>query len=164
MDVAGLNQVSAEEARGLLRPCLDVERWVEGLIAARPFADAAECLEAARTVAHPLTPQEVDDALRHHPRIGEKPAGDSAEADHSRREQAGLGTIGGTVEEQLAAGNAEYERTFGRVFLIRAAGRTPGEILAELQRRLTNPPEEELEEAGQQLEEIAVLRLEEMLR
>ena len=164
MDVADLNELSAEEARALLRPCLDVERWVEGVVAARPFAGIEACLETARTAAHPLAGQEIEDALRHHPRIGEKASGESEEAAHSRREQAGLGTLGDTVEAQLAAGNAEYERVFGRVFLIRAAGRSAEEILAELQRRLANSPEEELRETGQQLEEIAVLRLEEMLR
>ncbi|MBR7552297.1 OHCU decarboxylase, partial [Mycobacterium tuberculosis] len=46
-----------------------------------------------------------------------------------------------------------------RVFLIRAAGRTPEEILAERDRRMTNTPEDELAEVGDQLIEIAVLRL-----
>ena len=36
------------------------------------------------------------------------------------------------VTAAIAAGNAAYEERFGRVFLIRAAGRSPEQILAEL--------------------------------
>ena len=58
------------------------------------------------------------------------------------------------------AGNREYEEKFGRVFLIRAAGRTAPEILQALNSRLANTPAEEDTIVAQQLREIAVLRLE----
>ncbi|MET0813427.1 MAG: 2-oxo-4-hydroxy-4-carboxy-5-ureidoimidazoline decarboxylase, partial [Microbacterium sp.] len=48
---------------------------------------------------------------------------------------------------------------FGRVFLIRAAGRSPEEMLAELDRRLSNDDGTEAAEATGQLAEIALLRL-----
>ena len=51
------------------------------------------------------------------------------------------------VTAAIAAGNAAYEQRFGRVFLIRAAGRSPEQILAELQRRLRNDDETEAAEA-----------------
>ena len=63
------------------------------------------------------------------------------------------------VAAAIAAGNAAYEDRFGRVFLIRAAGRSPEEMLAELQRRLGNDDDTEAREALGQLAEIAVLRL-----
>ena len=63
------------------------------------------------------------------------------------------------VTAAIAAGNAAYEQRFGRVFLIRAAGRAPEQILAELQRRLRNDDEAEAAEALAQLAEIAILRL-----
>ena len=62
--------------------------------------------------------------------------------------------------EALAQGNRDYEEKFGRVFLIRAAGRTAPEILAALNERLANSPAEEDVTVAQQLREIAVLRLE----
>ena len=46
------------------------------------------------------------------------------------------------------------------MFRIRAAGRSREEILAALNARLANTPEEEQVVIGQQLREIAVLRLE----
>ncbi len=57
-------------------------------------------------------------------------------------------------------GTGSYEQKFGQVFLIRAAGRSREEILAALNTRLAHTPEEELVVIGQQLREIAVLRLE----
>ena len=45
------------------------------------------------------------------------------------------------------------------MFLIRAAGRAPEEILAELQRRLNNTADAEVDEALDQLRQIAMLRL-----
>ncbi|MDO5492732.1 MAG: 2-oxo-4-hydroxy-4-carboxy-5-ureidoimidazoline decarboxylase [Nesterenkonia sp.] len=164
MDLEEFNSLPAEQARSLLRPCLDVERWAEVVSAGRPYDDLDRCLEAARTGAHPLTSEEIEAAMAHHPRIGERAGGDSVEATHSRREQAGLGELGDTVRTRLAEGNIAYEQRFGRVFLIRAAGRSSEEILAELERRLENSAEQELAETGEQLEQIAALRLEGMLR
>ena len=63
------------------------------------------------------------------------------------------------VTAAIAAGNVAYEQRFGRVFLIRAAGRAPEQILAELQRRLRNDDQAEASEALAQLAEIAILRL-----
>ncbi|SDR95856.1 2-oxo-4-hydroxy-4-carboxy-5-ureidoimidazoline decarboxylase [Brevibacterium sandarakinum] len=163
MDLGEFNQLSSDDARASLRPCLDVDRWIDGVVAARPFSSVEAALEAARTSAAPLTDDEINQAMSHHPRIGEKAKGSSAEAAHSSREQAGLGALDGSVQDRLAAGNAAYEERFDRVFLIRAAGRDPEEILAELERRMTNTDTAELAEVGEQLIQIATLRLEGIL-
>ena len=70
MDLEEFNSLPAEQARSLLRPCLDVERWTEVVSAGRPYDDLDRCLEAARTGAHPLTSEEIEAAMAHHPRIG----------------------------------------------------------------------------------------------
>ncbi|HCG57204.1 MULTISPECIES: 2-oxo-4-hydroxy-4-carboxy-5-ureidoimidazoline decarboxylase [Brevibacterium] len=163
MDLSEFNQLPADDARTALRPCLDVDRWIDGVVAARPYSDLAAALDSARTSANPLSPDEIARAMSHHPRIGEKAKGASAEAAHSSREQAGLGSLEGDVQDRLAAGNAAYEERFDRVFLIRAAGRSPEEILAELQRRMSNTDTQELAEVGEQLIQIAALRLEGIL-
>jgi 2-oxo-4-hydroxy-4-carboxy-5-ureidoimidazoline decarboxylase len=163
VDLDEFNRLPADEARSLLRPCLDVDRWVDAVVSARPYPDLDSALAAARTDAAPLRTDEIDAAMSHHPRIGEKAQGDSAEAAHSSREQAGLGTLDDEVQSRLAAGNAAYEERFDRVFLIRAAGRTPTEILSELERRMTNTAAEENTEVGEQLIDIAALRLEGIL-
>ncbi|SDT08366.1 2-oxo-4-hydroxy-4-carboxy-5-ureidoimidazoline decarboxylase [Brevibacterium siliguriense] len=162
MDLAEFNRLPADDARGILRPCLDVDRWIDAVVDARPLSDLDSARSASRA-AGPLTTAEIDAAMSHHPRIGEKAKGESAEAAHSSREQAGLGTLEADVQTRLAEGNAAYETRFDRVFLIRAAGRTPEEILSELERRMDNTAEDETAEVGEQLVQIAELRLEGIL-
>jgi 2-oxo-4-hydroxy-4-carboxy-5-ureidoimidazoline decarboxylase len=59
----------------------------------------------------------------------------------------------------LLDGNRAYEERFGHVFLIRAAGRSPEEMLAELRRRLDNDAAAERAEATEQLAQITGLRV-----
>ena len=152
------NRLERSEAAALLRPCLDVERWVSSVVEGRPYANSDELFAAARSAASPLTGAEVEAALAHHPRIGERAAGGSAEAALSRSEQATL-TLDEDVQRQLVEGNQAYEQRFRRVFLIRAAGRSSTEILAKLQCRLANDAETEDAVVADQLREIAMLRL-----
>lgn len=147
-----------------LRAALGVERWVADVAAAGPFPDLAGLLAAADAASASLTPGEVGEALAHHPRIGERAAGTDEAAAHSRREQAAADADAGDTDlaARLAAGNRAYEERFGRIFLIRALGRSRAEILAELDRRLALDDAADLRIVGQQLGEIARLRLEAM--
>lgn len=160
MKLDAFNRLDAEAARALVRPCADVDRWIDAVVAGRPYASRAELVAAARTSAAPWTIAEIDRALSHHPRIGQPASGPSAEASLSRSEQAGLGMPGDDVAAALAAGNRAYEERFGRVFLIRAAGRSAPEILAALRERLAHTEGEEIPVIADQLRQIAVLRLE----
>ncbi|MGO4188761.1 2-oxo-4-hydroxy-4-carboxy-5-ureidoimidazoline decarboxylase [Pseudarthrobacter sp. TAF60_1] len=160
MHLQQFNAAGRTEATEFLRPCLDIQRWIDELADARPYSSLDSLLASAREAATPFTPAEMDAALAHHPRIGEQAKGHSAEAKLSQSEQAGLGAANATVARTLAEGNRAYEEKFGQVFLIRAAGRSREEILAALHTRLGHTPEEEQPIIGQQLREIAVLRLE----
>lgn len=159
MQLERFNSVDRAEAINVLRPCLDIQRWVEHIADARPFGSLDSLLGFARETAEPFTPEEVASAMAHHPRIGERPKAQTTEAAMSRSEQAGVNPGDDGVVTALAEGNREYEAKFGRVFLIRAAGRTAGEILASLQERLTHTAEEEAVIVAGQLREIALLRI-----
>ncbi len=162
--VERFNAAGREQVRDWLTACLDVPRWVDEVGAGRPYADAGAVLDAARSAAQPLTPDEVDRALSHHPRIGDRPAaGGGASAQMSASEQSGVDPADAEVADALAAGNAAYEQRFGHVFLIRAAGRPTREILDALHQRLKRTPEQERSTTAEQLREIAVLRLEGVL-
>lgn len=150
------NSSTRDAAVDVVKPALDIPRWYDGIVDGRPYATVAELSDAAMRVAAPLTPAELDAAIAHHPRIGERAAGHSAEAALARAEQAG---VDATAADALAAGNRAYEERFDRVFLVRAAGRSAEDILALLQQRLGNSPEQELAVVDQQLREIAALRL-----
>ncbi|MCP9002082.1 2-oxo-4-hydroxy-4-carboxy-5-ureidoimidazoline decarboxylase [Pseudarthrobacter sp. RMG13] len=160
MHLEQFNMAGRPEAADMLRPCLDIQRWIDELADARPYSSIDALLAAGGGAAKPFTPAEIEAALAHHPRIGERAQGDSAEAKLSQSEQAGLGVADAAVAEALAEGNRAYEEKFGQVFLIRAAGRSREEILAALNTRLAHTPEAEQAIIGQQLREIAVLRLE----
>ena len=160
MHLEQFNAASRTEAGDFLRPCLDIQRWIDELADGRPYASPDALLTAGRNAANPFMPAEIDAALAHHPRIGEQAKGNSAEAKLSQAEQAGLGVADFSVAQALAEGNRAYEEKFGQVFLIRAAGRSREDILAALNTRLAHTPEEEQSIIGQQLREIAVLRLE----
>jgi 2-oxo-4-hydroxy-4-carboxy-5-ureidoimidazoline decarboxylase len=152
------NQLTPEASSQLLRPCLDIDRWVSTLINDRPYASVDDLVETARRAADPFSEAEIEAALAHHPRIGQRATGDSAEAALSRSEQSGVVTDE-DVQRRLQEGNQAYEQRFGRVFLIQAAGRTAEEILASLQSRLRNDEETERSIVADQLREIAILRL-----
>ena len=110
-----------------------------------------------------MSPADVDAALSAHPRIGDRAEGSSAEATWSRQEQASVGEADAAVQARLRDGNVAYEQRFDRVFLVRAAGRTPAQILTELERRLGNDPQSEQREVVDQLAQITRLRLEKLL-
>ncbi len=153
-----LNAGDPAQVRAALAACLDAPAWVERVFAGRPYATADHLLRAGEQAASALPAEQVLTALAAHPRIGDRPAGEGATAAASRREQAGVADDPATARA-LAAGNAAYERRFGHVFLIRAAGRSAADVLAALEQRLGNDPATEVGVAGGQLREIAVLRL-----
>jgi len=157
------NALDRDAARAALRPCVDIDRWIDEVVDGRPYADVEAALAAGRLAAEPWTEAEIDGALAHHPRIGDRPQGASAEATFSRSEQAGVDVTDADVQAALVSGNLAYEDRFGRVFLIRAADRSSREILDALNARLLHSPDEELPVVAQQLREIAVLRLEGVL-
>ncbi|MFF5792616.1 2-oxo-4-hydroxy-4-carboxy-5-ureidoimidazoline decarboxylase [Paeniglutamicibacter sp. NPDC012692] len=158
MDLLHFNTLDTPAAASVLRPCLDVDRWIDSIVDSRPFGSIEDLVAQAGLAASSLSEEEIASALAHHPRIGERAEGGSTEATLSREEQSALALDDG-IKKSLSAGNRAYEQRFDRVFLIRAAGRSSEEILAELDRRLSNADEEETREVGQQLREIALLRL-----
>ena len=160
--VDDFNRLADDDARALLRQCLTVQRWGRDVAAARPYADRSALLARAATAAATLSDDELDEALSGHPRIGER-AGVGHNAEFSASEQARVRDLDGDTAKALAAGNRAYEKRFGRVFLIRAAGRDTMEILAELDRRLDNDEQAERGEVVQNVREIALLRLEQLV-
>jgi OHCU decarboxylase len=134
----------------------DLEARLYGCLASRRWAHAVAAGEPADRAMDQLTDQEWLEAMKAHPRIGER-GGDapkSSELEQGRAMQASAATLAA-----LAAENRRYEERFGHVFLIFASGRSAEEILSELRRRLNNDPPPELEEAKRELRKIALMRL-----
>ena len=152
-----------DEAGRVLRACCASSAWVDRVRAGRPYASPEQLLDTAERACRELSPADVDEALAAHPRIGERAQGASTEAQWSRQEQASVSDADARTRERLRELNVEYEQRFDRVFLVRAAGRTPQELLAELERRLANDPDTERREVAEQLAQITRLRVERLV-
>ncbi len=157
--VATLDSLPADDAAALLRPCCASDRWVIEVLAARPVGSLVRLTEVSHTALAALDWPDVEQALAAHPRIGERREGADAEARWSRQEQSGAHAGADTVKAALVQGNLDYERQFGHVFLIRAAGRSAEDMLAALRERLVNVPGVERGVVRGQLAEIVQLRL-----
>jgi 2-oxo-4-hydroxy-4-carboxy-5-ureidoimidazoline decarboxylase len=131
-------------------------RWAEAVADGRPYRNLETVQDAADEIWQHLDAADWREALDGHPRIGEQ---GGASAEFSRQEQAGMSGAAEDVRVAIAAGNRVYEDRFGHVFLISAAGRAPAEILAELERRLHNPPDVELRVAAEEHRRITRMRL-----
>jgi 2-oxo-4-hydroxy-4-carboxy-5-ureidoimidazoline decarboxylase len=160
--VAALEDVNVEPAEQVseaLRACNAAPSFAGAVLAGRPYATVDALITRAEEVARALPWDEVSAALAAHPRIGDRVEGSSAEAQASRREQSSMGGADDEVRAALLDGNRAYEQRFDHVFLIRAAGRSPQEMLAELRRRLGNDEAAERAEVTEQLAQITGLRV-----
>ena len=153
------NAEPPERAREALHACNAAPSFAGTVTDGRPYDSADALVARAEAVSRGLPWSEVAVALAAHPRIGDRVQGSSAEAAASRREQSAMGTAEESVRAAIVAGNRDYEERFDHVFLIRAAGRSPQEMLAELRRRLANDPAEERAEVTEQLAQITGLRV-----
>jgi 2-oxo-4-hydroxy-4-carboxy-5-ureidoimidazoline decarboxylase len=161
-----LDDVSEEEARASLMRCCGSSRWVERMLAARPFRDRERLFAAASRSWRALDVADWDEAFSHHPRIGE-PGSASATATATTtwasNEQAGATRAADDVRAAIAEGNHAYEAKFGRIYLVCATGKSGEELLAILRSRLENDPETEVNISAFEQEKITRLRLEKLL-
>ena len=161
--LTAFNEMDEDLARERLLTCLDVPRWADELLAARPYDDLEQLEARLIDVAATMSDDELARALARHPRIGERADAERHDASLSSREQSGLDRADADVVRKLEDGNRAYEERFGRVFIIRAAGRDAREILDQLRTRLANSDEAERAETIDQLTQIALLRNREAL-
>jgi 2-oxo-4-hydroxy-4-carboxy-5-ureidoimidazoline decarboxylase len=165
--VSLLDRLPEPEAALLLESCCGSRGWVRGMLERRPFGGLDALLAAADDVWWSLDRDDWLEAFSHHPRIGESAAaaspGERARG-WSADEQRGVSASADEVRAALAVGNQEYERRFGHIYLVSAAGRSAAELLTYLHQRLTNDPATELRVAAGEQAKITALRLRKLLR
>lgn len=157
-----LDEADAGEARRLLTACCGGRRWVEVMLARRPFGSAEELLAGARQAWFALSADDWREAFTHHPRIGDRQAlreRFAATAHLSEREQGGVEGASAAVLDRLADANRRYEKRFGYIFIVCATGKSAAGMLALLEARLTNDPETEIQIAAAEQARITELRL-----
>ena len=161
-----LNALSEEQARVALKRCNGSSRWVESMLARRPFASDDAVHEAADAIWSQAARDDVLEALSHHPEIG-------ANLDALRQKYASTaswsageqGAVQSASEATLVAlhdGNRRYRARFGHIFVVCASGKSADEMLALLEARIGNAPNDELSIAAAEQGKITHLRLEKL--
>lgn len=166
MNLRDLNALPPEKARDEFARCCGSGRWVEKMIARRPFADKAAVLAAADASWAETAEKDWLEAFSRHPRIGGKDALRAKFASTSKwaqGEQAKVAQADEATLDALAQGNADYEARFGFIFIVCATGKTAPEMLASLKARLPNERAPELKIAAAEQHKITKIRLEKLL-
>jgi 2-oxo-4-hydroxy-4-carboxy-5-ureidoimidazoline decarboxylase len=161
-DVATFDRMPSPEAAALLAACCGATRWVDAMLARRPFGAVRPLLTAADEVWATLGPTDWREAFAHHPRLGEAPSVEKQDArarEWSSGEQARIRNAEEEVRAALASANADYEARFGYICIICATGLDAREILALTEERLLNTPDDEIRVAADEQRKITRLRL-----
>jgi len=161
MTLAELNGLSLDQARQVLSSCCGVTRWVDAMVASRPYHSLDHVLATAKAASLRLKPDEWREAFAHHARIGERAEG--RDAAWSVAEQSAVARADDPTRKALAESNQLYEQRFGHIFLTCATGKSGSEILHELRQRLFNDPVRELTVAADEQRKITQLRLRKLL-
>lgn len=157
-----INQADTEAARAILMRACGSTRWVDRMLARRPFANDARLQFAARVEWFGLTEADWLEAFSHHPKIGDRAslaARFPATHDLSAKEQAGVGAAREETLDALAQANDAYAAKFGFIFIVCATGKSAEEMLQLLRDRLNNDRTTELRNAAEEQAKITALRL-----
>jgi len=155
MTLEELNALEAARADAEFRRCCGSARWAEAMTGARPFADVDAMIALGETIWTSLAAADQLEAFAAHPRIGER----RPVSAWSSEEQAGMRQADQRTEEKLAALNVDYQERFGYIFIVCATGKSPAEMLALLEARLSNDAPTELAVAAGEQRKITALRL-----
>ena len=165
--LAELNTLGSQEATMAFLRCSGSTRWAKAMVAARPFASRAALFGLAEQSWWRLGDKDWLEAFSHHPEIGgdvaklrEKFAGTAA---WSASEQSGVAAASEATLTALGEKNRAYRARFGYIFLVCASGKSAGEMLALLEQREGNPPENEIRIAAGEHAKITRLRLDKLL-
>lgn len=142
-------------------PCCGSSAWATALATRRPIADEASLIETSSSVWLALPDEDWQEAFDSHPRIGQKHAQTHATEESLRSSAQEQRTVSEDDATKLALeeANRRYEKKFGRIFIVCAAGKTSAEMLAILEARMKNDAATELREAAEQQRQITQLRL-----
>jgi len=155
------NKADEATAFDAMIACCGAKRWASAIVAQRPIDSVAGLSEAADRVWSTMDEADWMEAFACHPRIGERKsahAGAKSVA-WSKQEQSSAAIAAEDVLAEIAEGNARYEERYGFTYIVCATGKSAGEMLAILTRRLGSDRETELREAAEQQRQITQIRL-----
>jgi 2-oxo-4-hydroxy-4-carboxy-5-ureidoimidazoline decarboxylase len=165
MTIAGFDHLDTERKKEILTQCCGSSAWVKKMLTIPPAEDLIDLFEDAEEKWYECKEEDWKEAFSHHPKIGdlnslkEKFA---STADFAEAEQSSVKEAPENVLQSLAEGNRAYEKKFGYIFIVSAAGKSAEEMLGMLTARLNNSPEEEIKIAMEEQSKITRLRLEKL--
>jgi len=136
--------------------------WVaEQAFEKRPFAAVAELHQAMVDIVDHSSEEARRVLICSHPELAGKEAAEGVLTRDSQKEQASAGLDQCTPEEftRLNELNGAYRKKFEFPFIIAVRGRNRQEIMADMENRLGNDPQEEFDRCIQEIARIAELRL-----
>lgn len=158
--LAAFNAAPPEVAERDLLACCGSGPFAKAIAGGRPYAGTAALQDAVGVAFNSLSWDEIAESINAHPRIGER----TPDGGWSAAEQSGAAAASDQVRQALAEGNLAYEKRFGYVFLICAAGLSGQDMLNQLRARLDNDQDAERAVVRQELLKITRLRLTKLLR
>ncbi len=166
MTLEELNALPEADSAEALLKCCGAPRWVTGMLALRPFSDAATLHRCADEVWQQMEEADWLQAFAAHPRIGAPKPPEVAHntAGWTSGEQAGMQSADERLKAEMAQKNVEYEQKFGFIYIVCASGKSATELLTLLNRRLGSERNQELQTAAAEQIQITHLRLEKLLQ
>jgi 2-oxo-4-hydroxy-4-carboxy-5-ureidoimidazoline decarboxylase len=145
--------------RNVLLECCGSARWVDGLLASRPFETEDELFLAAREIWWNVEESDWLEAFSKHPQIGAR----QTISAWSSQEQAGMNHASASTTDAIEALNHEYLEKFGWIFIVCATGKSADEMRAAIEKRLGNGPYDEIRIAAGEQAKIMQIRLRRLL-
>ncbi|WP_394973107.1 2-oxo-4-hydroxy-4-carboxy-5-ureidoimidazoline decarboxylase [uncultured Croceitalea sp.] len=158
-----LNTQSEEQVTEALNKCCVSVKWAKLLADQRPYTSSSDLIAKAASIWYSKCGKEdYLEAFKGHPKIGDVESLKQKFA-HTKewagKEQAKVDDADMDTLLALKKANSEYESKFGYIFIVSASGKSAEEMLAIIQKRLLNLPEEELRIAMNEQHKITVIRL-----
>lgn len=158
-DIAKLNQNQFTERLGAIyehSPWIASKAWQ-----ATPFKEIAELHAAMANVVLNSSKDLQLKLILEHPELAGKAAiaGNMAQASKDEQKSAGLDQCSPAELELIQKLNQEYRQRFGFPFIIAVRGLNKQQIIQAMQDRLKNDPAKEFNNALEQINQIALLRL-----
>lgn len=160
------NAMPEAAAAARLRDCCGSTAWIRRMLARRPFRSLEHLLIEAEAAWRATGPADWDEAFAHHPRIGEREPEEAVSrvaTAWAAGEQRQAHSAEAGIREALTRANAEYERRFGRIYVVCATGLRADDILRDLTQRLGNEPGAERARAAAEQAKITALRLRKLI-
>ncbi len=151
MTIAEFDHLSDDKKKELLHNCCGSVTWVNKMLTVFPVNDLLDLFEYADEKWSECKKEDWMEAFGHHPAIGDLNSMKEkfyATADWARVEQSGVNESSQEMLQSLAEGNKSYHEKFGFIFIAFATGKSANEMLALLQERLKNIPEDEIKIAA----------------